>query len=97
MMRAEDLACGETYLVSAPAHDTGGVRNAADMASFNPSLRAEFVPDPHATQLAADSVLLRVAFESYATNLDPSITDGNDTRDIHYAELVVPIPEPGAP
>ena len=87
VMREDDLGCWNTYLVSAPAPDpTTGQRSPGDMASFNPSLRAERDP------LDASMLLVRIAFESYSTNLDPATVDNNVARDIYYTELSVPVP-----
>jgi len=96
--RLSELPRISAHLVSAPAHDSGGLRAAADFGSFNPHLRAERIhPDTQDPDASASMLTLRVAFESYAMNLDPSITDGNNTRDIYYAELVVPVPDTCSP
>ena len=90
VMREDALGCWGAYLVSAPPPDPGtGLRSPGDMASFNPHLRVERDPSDPLT------LLVRVAFESYSTNLDPTTTDQNVARDIYYAELLVP--SPGCP
>ncbi len=78
VMDADDPTCGTTHLLT---QDGTGVE--ADLASFHPTMVGDF-------DAQTNTITFRVAFQSWATNLDP--TDQNEAQDAFVATLTIEPP-----